>query len=157
MRKLKVNFKIEPIANPSMAARWPNGDLLMIAGFIVVRRRSTGAPTVTTGAPVDRRRDTGGASAGNFVISRANRPVAEQSPSGGRQAPAAWLYDMVQGRENPPMTCRFRKIGIRQKSAGHRSIYVVLWRRLNRTYPVPALLVHWAIVIHNLRFVTGSD
>ena len=61
----------------------------MIVGFIVVRRRLTGVPAVTAGAPADRRRDTGGASAGNFVICRANRAVAEQSPSGGRQASAA--------------------------------------------------------------------
>ena len=61
----------------------------MIVGFIVVRRRPTGVPAVTAGAPADRRRDTDGASAGNFVICRANRAVAEQSPSGGRQASAA--------------------------------------------------------------------
>ena len=30
---------------------------------------------------------------------------------------------MVQGRENPPMTCRCQKVGIGEKSAGHRSIY----------------------------------
>ena len=71
-----------------MAARSPNGDLPMIAGFIVVRRRSTGAPTVTAEPPDDRRRDIGGASAENLVISRGNRPVAEQSPGGGRQAPS---------------------------------------------------------------------
>ena len=72
-----------------MATRCPNGDLPMIVGFIVVRRRPTGVPAVTTGAPADRRRDTGGASAGNFVICRANWAVAEQSPSGSRQASAA--------------------------------------------------------------------
>ena len=72
-----------------MAARCPNGDLPMIVGFIVVRRRPTGVPAVTAGAPADRRRDTGRASAGNFVICRANRAVAEQSPSGGRQASTA--------------------------------------------------------------------
>ena len=71
-----------------MAARSPNGDLLMIAGFIVVRLRSTGAPTVTADPPDDRRRDIGGASAENLVISRGNRPVTEQSPGGSRQAPA---------------------------------------------------------------------
>ena len=38
-----------------MVARSPNGDLPMIAGFIVVRRRSTGAPTVTAEPPDDRR------------------------------------------------------------------------------------------------------
>ena len=72
-----------------MAARCPNGDLLMIVGFIVVRRRPTGVPAVTAGGPADRRRDTGWASAGNLVICRVNRAVAEQSPSGGRQASAA--------------------------------------------------------------------
>ena len=72
-----------------MAARCPNGDLPMIVGFIVVCRRPTGILAVTAGAPADHRRDTCGASAGNFVICRANRAVAEQSPSGGRQASAA--------------------------------------------------------------------
>ena len=71
-----------------MAACSPNGDLLMIAGFIVVRRRSTGAPTVTAEPPDDRRRDIGGALAENLVVSRGNRLVAEQSPGGGRQAPS---------------------------------------------------------------------
>ena len=72
-----------------MAARCPNGDLPMIIRFIVVRQRPTGVPAVTAGAPAYRRRDTGGASAGNFVICRANRAVAEQSPSGGRQTSSA--------------------------------------------------------------------
>ena len=71
-----------------MAARSPKGDLPMIAGFIVVRRRSTGAPTVTAEPPDDRRRDIGGASAENLDISTGNRLVAEQSPGGGHQAPA---------------------------------------------------------------------
>ena len=71
-----------------MAARSPNGDLPMIAGFIAVRRRSTGAQTVTAEPPDDRQRDIGGASAENLFISRGNRPVAEQSPGGGRQVPA---------------------------------------------------------------------
>ena len=44
MWKWKVNFKTEARANPSMAARSPNGDLPMMAGFIVVHRRSTEAP-----------------------------------------------------------------------------------------------------------------
>ena len=42
-----------------MAAQCPNGDLPMIIGFIVVRRRPTGVPAVTAGAPADRRRDIG--------------------------------------------------------------------------------------------------
>ena len=131
MWKWKVNFKIEPRANPSTAALSPNGDLPMIAGFIVVHRRLTGAPTVTAEPPDDRRRDIGGASAENLVIFRGNWPVAEQSPGGGCQAPASWLYDMVEGQENLPMSCRSRKIGIRQKSTGHRAIYILLGRRLN--------------------------
>ena len=124
MSKWKVNFKIEPRANPSMATRSPNGDLPMIAGFIVVRRRSTGAPKVTAGFLDDRQQDIGGASTENLVISRGNRPVAEQSPGSGRQAPAGWLYDMVQGQENQPMSCQSRKIGIQQKSGSHCSIYL---------------------------------
>ena len=99
-----------------MAARSLNGDLPMIVGFIVVRRGPTGVPAVTAGAPADRRQDTGGASAGNFVICRQNRAVAEQSPSGGRQASLHDFYDMVQGRENPAMTCRCQKVGIGEKS-----------------------------------------
>ena len=43
---------------------------------------------VTAEPPDDRRWDTGGASAEYLVISSGNRPVAEQSPGGGRQAPA---------------------------------------------------------------------
>ena len=99
-----------------MAARSLNGDLPMIVGFIVVRRRPTGVPAVTAGSPADRRRDTGGASAGNFVICRQNRVVAEQSPSGGRQASLHDFYDMVQGRENLAMTCQCQKVGISEKS-----------------------------------------
>ena len=37
---------------------------------------------------------------------------------------------MVEGQENRPMSCRSRKIGIRQKSTGHRAIYILLGRRL---------------------------
>ena len=54
--------------------------------------------------------------------------MAKQSPDGGRQAPGGFFYDMAQGQENWPMSCRCRKIGIRQKSAGHRAIYVLLGR-----------------------------
>ena len=56
MQKLKVHFKISSVANASMAARCPNGDLPMIVGFIGVRRRPAGAPPVTAGPPADRRR-----------------------------------------------------------------------------------------------------
>ena len=30
---------------------------------------------------------------------------------------------MVQGQENRPMSCRCQKVGIGEKSSGHRSIY----------------------------------
>ena len=123
MKIISPNFQIQLGQNPSMAARWPNGDLPMIAGFIVVRRRSTGAPTVTGRPPDDRRRGIGGTLAENLVISWGNRTVAERSPDGGRQAPAGWLYDLVQGQENRPVSCRSQKIGIGEKSADHRSIY----------------------------------
>ena len=113
-----------------MAARSPKGEHLMTAGFIVVRRRSTGPPAVIAGPQCDRRRDIGGASADNFVICRENRLVVEQSSGGGRQATAGWFYDIVQGQENRPTSYRSRKIGIRQKSSGHRWIYVFLGRRL---------------------------
>ena len=105
MWKWKVNFKIEARANPPMAARSPNRDLPMIAKLSLL--------TIV-----------GRASAENLVISSGNRPVTEQSPSGGRQAPAGLLYSMVQGQENPTVSCRSRKIGIQQKSTGHRAIYV---------------------------------
>ena len=42
-----------------MAARCPNGDLPMIVGFIVIRRRPAGAPAVTAGRPGDHRRGIG--------------------------------------------------------------------------------------------------
>ena len=122
MRKLKVNFKISPIANPYMAARCPNGDLPMIVGFIVVLRRPTGVQAVTAGAPANRGRDTGGASAGNFVTCRTNRAVPNSLPAAASRQPLHDFYDMVQGQENPPMTCWCQKVGIGEKSAGHRSI-----------------------------------
>ena len=123
MRKLKVHFKVEPIASPPMAAGCPHGDLPIISRFIVIRRWSADAPPVIARAPADHRRGTAGASAGNFVNSRANRPVAARSPNGGRPTSAAWFYNLLQGRENRRMTCRCRKIGIGEKSAGHRPIY----------------------------------
>ena len=112
MQKLKVHFKFSSIANPSMAAWCPNGDLPMNVGFIVVRRRPEGAPAVTAGPPGDRRRGIGQ----KFVICWANRAVA------GRR-PLHDFYDMVQGRENPAMICRCQKVGIGEKSADHRRIY----------------------------------
>ena len=60
--------------------------------------------------------------------------MAEQSLDGGRQAPGVFFYDMAQDQENRPMRCRCRKIAIRQKSAGHRAIYVPLGRSLKGLY-----------------------
>ena len=132
--KIKNQFQnwtqCAPVKLPAMAAWSPKGERPMIAGFIVVRRQSTGPPAVTAGLPGDRLRDIGGASAEKFVICRENRLMAEQSPGGSRQATAGWLYDIVQGQENRPTSYRSRKIGIRQKSSGHRWIYVFLGRRL---------------------------
>ena len=44
-------------------------------------------------------------------------------PATAGRRPLHDFYDMVQGRENPLMTCRCQKVGIGEKSAGHRSIY----------------------------------
>ena len=78
-------------------------------------RRIHCRPAVIDKTPGGHRRDIGGVSADNFVICRENRPVAKQSPGGGRQATAGWFYDIVQGQENRPTSYRSRKIGIRQK------------------------------------------
>ena len=98
----------------AIAARSPKGEQPVITGFIVVQRRLTGLPAVTAGTPDDRRRDTGGASAKNVVISRENRPAAEQSPGGDRQVATGWLYNFVQGQENRPTSDGSRKIAIQQ-------------------------------------------
>ena len=62
-----------------MAARCPNSDLPMIAGFLDIRRRPAGPPAVTAGPPADRRQGIGR----NF-----GHP---QSESGGRRA-VAWRW-----------------------------------------------------------------
>ena len=79
-----------PIQKPA-GCRWeiyrsPVGERQATVGFIAILRQSTGLPAVTAGSLDNRRRDTGGASAENLVISIENQPVAEQSPGGGRQA-----------------------------------------------------------------------
>ena len=113
MQIFKVHVQITSISNPSMAARRPNGDLPMIAGFLDIRRRPAGPPAVTAGRPADRRRGIGR----NF-----GHP---QSESGGHRA-VAWrwpadvccltFYDPVQGRKNPAVICRCLKTGIGGKS-----------------------------------------
>ena len=79
MQILKVHVQITSVSNPSMAARCPNGDLPMIAGFLGIRRRPAGAPAVTTRPPADCRRGI----ARNF-----GHP---QSESSGRRA-VAWRW-----------------------------------------------------------------
>ena len=79
MQILKVHVQITSISNPSMAARCPNGDLLMIAGFLDIRRRPAGPLAVTAGPPADRGRGIGR----NF-----GHP---QSESGGHRA-VAWRW-----------------------------------------------------------------
>ena len=110
----------EPVDGRTLTKRWPADD-----------RRIHCRPPAIDRSPSGHRWVSWWSSAGNrwgigrkFGHSRGNRPVAEQSPVGGRQAPAGWLYDMVEGQVNRPMSCRSRKIGIRQKSTGHRVIYV---------------------------------
>ena len=121
--KIKNQFHIwtqcAPVKLPAMVAQSPKGEWPMTAGFIVIRRRSTGPPAVTSGPPFDCHWDIGGVSAENFVICRENRPVAEQSSRSGRQATTGWLYDIVQGQENRLTSYRSCKVGIRQKSSGH--------------------------------------
>ena len=67
-----------------MAIHSPNGDLPMIAGFIVVRRRSTGAPMVNAEPPDDRRRGIN-RKFGHFQRkSTGGRTVSRRRPSGAR-------------------------------------------------------------------------
>ena len=79
MQILKVHVQITSVSNPLMAARFPNGDLPMIGGFLGIRRRLAGPPAVTAGPPADCRRGIGR----NFCH--------PQSESGGRRA-VAWRW-----------------------------------------------------------------
>ena len=120
MQKLKVHLKISSVANPSMAARCPNGDLPMIIGFLGVRRRPAGAPPVTTRPPADCRRGI------------AWKFCHLQSESGGRRTVAwRWPADVrcltfttwFKVEKNPAMICRCQKTGIGEKSGDHSRIY----------------------------------
>ena len=130
MWKWKVNFQIEPKTNQWSSRRWPHDHQKVTCRWLQDSLSSGGDRQEPQRSPLSLLTIVGGASAENLDISRGNRPVAEQSPGGSRQAPAGWLYDMVEGQENRPMSCRSQKIGIRQKSTGHRAIYVLLGRRL---------------------------
>ena len=106
-----------------MAARCTNGDLPMIVEFIVVSRRPTrpsshrwGRLTIVVGTPAGHQPE---------ILSFAERigRWPNSLPAAAGRCPLHDFYDMVQGRENPLMTCRCQKVGIGEKSAGHRSIY----------------------------------
>ena len=109
---------------PKRTRRWQHAHQTVTCRWSQDSLSSAGNRQEPQRSPLNLLTIVGGAPAENLVISRGNRPVAEQSPGSGRQAPAGWLYDMVQGQENPAVSCRSRKIGIRQKSTGHRVIYV---------------------------------
>ena len=85
MQILQVHVQITSLSNPSMAARCPNGDLPMIAGFLDIRRR----PQVPRQSPLDDLPIAVGASAEISVILKVNRAATEQSPGGGRQTSGA--------------------------------------------------------------------
>ena len=71
-----------------------------------------------------------GASAENFGHS-ARKSGGGRTVSRRRSSCGRWMvYDIVQGQENRPMSYRSRKIGIRQKSSGHRRDLCFLGRRL---------------------------
>ena len=71
-----------------------------------------------------------GQSPGKMTIYGLLLPVTVRLPAGDRQEIADPVITAVQGHENRPATYRCANLEIRQKSAGHRSIYVVLGRRL---------------------------
>ena len=104
-----------------MAARCPNGDLRIIVGFIVVRRRPAGVPAVTAGAPADRRRDIGRKFCHLLSESGGGRTVSQRWPADVR---CLTFTTWFKGRENPAMICRCQKGGIGEKSSGHRGIYI---------------------------------
>ena len=85
MQILQVHVQITSLSNPSMAARCPNGDLPMIAGFLDIRRRPAGPRQ----SPLDDLPIAVGASAEISVILKVNRAATEQSPGGGRQMSGA--------------------------------------------------------------------
>ena len=79
------------------------------------------------------------------ILSSAER--IRQSPN-SRQAvamrrPLYDFYDMVQGRENPAMICRCQKVGIGEKSAGHRTIYI----------PCDVAFIWWTLIYYLDNFV----
>ena len=58
------------------------------------------------------------------------------------------FYDIVQGRENPTMIWRCQKVGIGEKSGGHRTIYNPCDVALNCT--VVSFWLHSSTLIHGL-------
>ena len=84
-------------------------------------------PTATGRCPGSHRWGACRSSSGHRpkILSSAERigrwPNSHPAAAGRRPLPD--LYDMVQGRENPAMICRCQKVGIGEKSGGHRRIY----------------------------------
>ena len=146
MWKSKINFKIEPNAHQWSSRRWPHGhqkvngrwsqDSLSSGGDWQDPRRSPpGLRTIVTGTP---------AWHWPKILSFPDRISRwlNSLPAAAGQATAGWLYDIVQGQENWPMSYRSRKIGIRQKSSGHRWIRVQLGRCLKQTCMLHLLVVY---------------
>ena len=71
-----------------------------------------------------------GQSPGKMTICSLLLPVTVRLPAGDRQQITDPVITVVQGHENRPATYRCANLEIRQKSASHSSIYVVLGRRL---------------------------
>ena len=89
-------------------------------------RRIYCRPTATGRCPGSHRWDAC-RSSGHWpkILSSAER--IRQSPNSrpavACRRPLHDFYDMVKGRENPAMICRCQKVGIGEKSGGHRRIY----------------------------------
>ena len=90
-------------------------------------RRIYCRPTATGRCPGSHRWAACRSSSGHRpkILSSAERigrsPNSRPAVAGRR--PLHDFYDMVQGRENPAMICRCKKVGIGEKSADHRRIY----------------------------------
>ena len=75
-----------------------------------------------------------GQSPGKMAICGLLLPVTVRLPAGDRQEIADPVITAVQGHENRPATYRCANLKIQQKSGGHRSIYIVLGRRLYQAH-----------------------
>ena len=92
-----------------MATRCPNGDLPMIVGFIVIRRRLTGVPAVTAGGPADHRRDICQKFCHLLSESGGGRTVSQWRPADGRCMTFTTWFKV---EKILAMTCRCQKVVI---------------------------------------------